>query len=279
MPLLIPKVSGTTYESNVSGRPTTTSGTALTSHASSAHTLPTDATEIIASTTYDAWWVEIIFHNNYVANTRTDSLVNIYTGAAGSEVVLIPNLLAGWAIPWDLIGVSKVYRFPLHVPAGTRLSGRHQSARTNTPVYCVIRLFGGAGYSNWCGTGVECVGAVTGSSSGTSVTAGGASEGTLTSIGTNTYEWGHVQPVLGGNVTDTTMNAGIIAADLASGSSTSNLIPGLEEFLFKTATAEYCGPAAAGGRFARVPSSTTLYLRAQTSATEEAQDWCIYGCF
>lgn len=282
MPLLMPKVSGTTYESNVSlgTRLSATYGTALTSD-TVAHTLPTgNATEIIASTTYDSWWVEVLFQNNSASNTDTSSLVNIYAGAAGSEQVLIPNLLAGWAIAVGAtMGYFKYYRFPLFIPAGTRLSGKHQSIRTSTAVYCTIRLFGGAGYSNWYGTRVECVGADTGNSRGTAVTAGSTSKGTLTSIGTNTYDWGYVLPMLGGNTTDSSMPAGSLTADIAAGSATSNLIPGLEEFLFTTSTTEYAGPSDPGGRFCHVPPSTTLYLRSQHGGVTEAQDFCIYGVF
>jgi hypothetical protein len=273
-PLLLPKQLGVRYEANFSGRPAIPWGTALTSD-TVAHTLPAAYTELIASTAFDSDWVNIWFNGNNVANTRTDSLVNIYVGAGSSEQLLIPNLLAGWTFDFPS-PVVKSYGFPLRIPAGSRLSARHQSVRTSQAVSCMVELLGGGAGLHWAGTRVEAVGAVAGSSQGTAVTAGGASEGTLTSIGTSTYDWGFVLPGIGGNTTDTSMNAGNIVCDLGSGASTT--IPGLEQFNSYTNSSEGASPIpSAGGRFCHVPAATTLYLRAQTSAVAEAQDWIIYG--
>jgi hypothetical protein len=140
----------------------------------------------------------------------------------------------------------------------------------------MIELLGGGAGMHWMGTRVEAVGAATASSRGTAVTAGDASEGTLTSIGTNTYDWGFVQPGIGGNVTDTTMVSGNLVCDLASGAATT--IPGLEQFQSYTNASEIANTIpGSGGRFCHVPASTTLYLRSQTAAAAEAQDWIIYG--
>lgn len=278
MPLMLPKQRAITRESNLSGRPAGPWGTTVTSDGV-AHTLPTAYTELIAATTYDSDWVNIAFTNNNASNTDTDSLVTVYIGAGTAEQVLIPTLLAGWTANSAASFHFKRYSFPLHVPAGSRISARHQSVRTSTSVNMWIELLGGCSGDHWTGTRVECVGADTGTSGGTAVTAGGASEGTLTSIGTNTYEWGYVQPMIGGNTTDTSMNNGLVGCDLASSSSTANLISGLDDFLFDTTASETAAPVGSSGRFCTIPASTTLYLRSQTSATAEGQDWCIYGVF
>lgn len=274
MPLLLPKTRGLRRETNFSGQPSATWGNAITSD-SVAHTLPAgNATEIIASTAFDADWVNVWFINNYGSNTRSDSLLNIYIGAAGSEQLLISNLLAGWAAPLGT-GLPKWYSFPLLVPAGSRISAKHQSIRTNTNAYVLVELLAGTG-DHWSGQKVECVGAVTGSSRGTTVTPGAAAEGTLTSLGTSTYEWGYVQPMMGGNVTDTSMNAAYVAADIGSGASTT--ISGLTDFLFNANAGEWTANMNTG-RFAPVPASTTVYLCSQTSAAVEDQDFCVYGVY
>lgn len=278
MPLLMPTTRGIRREWNHSGQPTNTMGTAVPSH-TVAHQLPSTYTELIATTSFDTDWVEVIIHNNSSSNTNTDSLLNIYVGANSAEQLLIPNLLAGWvaAVASANTGSVKRYGFPLCVPAGSRLSARHQSVRTSTNTYVIITLFGG-NLDHWTGTKVECVGAVTGSSRGTSVTPGSGSEGTLTSIGTNTFGWGYVQPMLGGNVTDTIMPNQVILADLASGSATSALLGGLEDFAFQGNQNEVACNVSQG-RYAMVPASTTLYLRGQVSGSADANDYCIYGVY
>ncbi len=274
MPLLLPKQKGVRREANFSGRPANTWGTSLTSDGT-AHVEPATETEIFASTAFDTDWVNIWVHANSLANTDTDSLINIKVGAAGSEVSVIPNLLAGWALANDSGLVPRHYGFPLHIPAGSRISATHRSVRLSVTVRCMVELLGGGQGVHWVGTAVEAVGADTATSSGTYVTPGGASEGTLTSLGTTTNEWGFVQPMLGGN-TDTTMNSGILTCDLGSGASTA--IPGLEEFIFLSNTAE-ASTNNALGRYCYVPDGTTLHLRAQTSATAEAMAFVAYGVF
>jgi hypothetical protein len=274
MPLLMPKQRGVQREASWSGRPAN-NGTVVTSD-SVAHTLPSTYTELIAATSFDSYWVNITVHSNHLANTNSDSLLNIYVGASSAEQVLIPNLLAGWAAstPHSNALPLKRYGFPLRIPAGTRLSARHQSVRTSTGVTVQVELLGGDPTPHWVGTRVECVGGDTATSRGVAVTPGTTSEGTLTSIGTSTYEWGFVQPMIGGNIPDTTMNAHAHAADIGSGAAT--VIAGLEDFYFLTSNAEWSANYS-DGRFCLVPAGTTLYLRSQFGSTAESNDWCIYG--
>jgi hypothetical protein len=264
-------------EANFTGRPSTTWGTALTSDAV-AHTEPATETELIASTSFDTHWVNIWFHTNSASGTNSDSLVNIKVGGAGSEQTIIQNLMAGWAFDWATGGgACKRFGFPIRIPAGSRVSATHRSVRTSTAVRCCIELLGGDPTSHWVGTGVECVGAVTGSSRGTTITAGTTVEGTLTSIGTNTYEWGFVDVAQMGNA-DTTLTAQVLSADLADGPATTDLIPGLADFLDSTNANEYSSPLS-NGRYCLVPAGTTLYARTQTSGTAEARSLCIYGVY
>ena len=149
-----------------------------------------------------------VLRNNFLAATDTDSLVNVYVGAASSEQLLIPNLLAGWI---ENPGASATtdrrrYLFPLKVPAGTRISATHRSVRTSiTTLRCRIKLLGGGEGTHWTGTKVEAIGADTANSSGTYITTGGASEGTLTRLGasdgaaTLAHDWGFVLPMVGGS--------------------------------------------------------------------------------
>ena len=274
MPLLLPKQRGLRRETNYTGRPTeSTWGTALASDGV-AHTEPATETQLIASTAFDTDWVCIRFTNNSTANTNSDSLVNIKVGAAGSEQTIIENLFAGWVTgPNNYIQ----YEFPIRIPAGSRISATHRSVRTATNVYCLIELYGGGDGLHWVGTGVESVGEATASSGGVAVTPGTTSEGTLTSMGTNTYDWGFVVPWASCNP-DTTLIADILSFDLASGSTTGDLIPGLEDF-FTTSNASEFYVDSPLGRYCHIPAGTTLYLRSQFGGAAEAKDWIIYGVY
>jgi len=274
MPHLMTKQRGVRRESNFTARPGSTWGTVLTSD-SVAHTEPATETQLIASTAFDTDMVRIYFHTNSGATTNSSSLVNIKVGAAGSEQTIIPNLIAGFVGDGSTQS-KRVYSFPLRIPAGSRISATHRSIRTSTAVYCMIELLGGGDGHHWVGTAVEAVGANTADSGGTSVTVGTTSDGTLTSIGTNTYDWGFIIPAVAGQSTST--NGSLHAWDIASGSATSDLIPGLDEFISRLSTSE----AIMGnttGRYCHVPAGTTLYARSQSSGAAEALDVILYGVY
>jgi len=265
-------------ESNVSNttRPSATVGTIITSHATVAHTEPTTPTQLIASTSFDTELVRLTFHSNSGTATDTSTLVNIKTGAAASETTLIPNLMAGFCPAFSPNQGIK-YEFPLRIPAGTRLSATMRSVRTNQPMYCIIELFGGAPGAYWVGTGVEAVGANTADSGGTPVTVGTTSDGTLTSIGTNTYDWGYVT-MHGTNNGDTAMLGNNSVWDMASGSATTALLSGLDEWVVNGSTTEVTyNPLQ--GRYYHVEPGTTLYIRGQSSGNAEDLDIIIYGVY
>jgi hypothetical protein len=278
MPLLLPKQRANRREANFSGQPVGTWGTVLTSHTTTAHTYPTAYTELIASTAFDTDWVNLNFHTNFLAANDTDSIVTIYAGAGGSEQILIADLLAGWTNILDGQGLTtKTYGFPLRIPQGTRLSGRHRSVRTTAGVNCMMELLGGGEGHHWTGTRVEGVGlgAAGTDSGGTLVTPGTTSEGTFTTVGSATvYDWGYVVPMNGGN-TDTVQPTDVIAADLGVGGVA---LTGLDEWLFHCFTTEVNGPLRGQiGRYTYIPAGTTLQLRVQALNSTDAKDFAIYG--
>jgi len=275
MPHLMTKQRGVRREANFTGRPGTTWGTALASDAV-AHTEPATETQLIASTAFDTDMVRIWFHTNNAVATNTASLVNIKVGAAGSEQTIIPNLTASCAGAPD--SQPKIgYSFPLRIPAGSRVSATHRSVRTATSLYCMIELLGGGDGHHWVGTAVEAVGANTADSGGTPVTLGTTAEGTLTSIGTNTYDWGYIVPGIANNG-DTAILANLHGWDIASGSATSDLIPGLERFLTHGNASEFFMHYIPG-RYLHIPAGTTLYARGRTSGSAEDLDVILYGVY
>lgn len=268
--LAYPKTKGVRRQSNISGRPLTTWGTTLTSD-TVAHTEPATETELIATTDFDTFWVNVMFHTNNAATTVTDSLVNIKVGAASSEVTVIENLLAGWAD--SLQNGNFQYGFPLRIPEGSRISATHRSIRTSTAVTCIIELIGGSAAPHWTGTHVESVGALTASSRGTQVTPGTTSDGTFTNLATNTREFGFILPRACGN-TDTSEVGGTYSLDLGVNGV---LLTGLDDFLFSANASEVWSSKNPIGRFCYIPAGSDLEARMQASGTAEAKSVILYG--
>lgn len=89
-------------------------------------------TELVSSTPHSADEINVRLSPNGV-----DSLWDIGIGAAASEVVICPNLYAG--------GVTVVrplfpYRFPIKIPAGTRIAVRNQASTGGLGGYAAVTL-------------------------------------------------------------------------------------------------------------------------------------------
>jgi hypothetical protein len=269
---------GVQYSKNwTAGRPSPSAwGTQLTA-SSTSHTLGTK-TDLFASTSHDTYWVRITIQNISLGATQTDALVNVYVGAASSEQVLIPNLLAGWANALqNQTGAPRCYEFPLFIPAGTRVSAALQGLISSETVRVVMELYGGGEPFGWAGRGVECLGADTASSRGTTVTVGAAAEGSFADIGTTSREWRYILPMAQGSLTDTNMGGVYTALDVGVGGA---LYKDLEEFWIATYVAEFTSPISGGrGRYCVIPSGTALQLRGQCSGTADDLDCCIYGVY
>ena len=275
MALFVPAPRAGPREANFSGRPATTFGTTLTASATP-HALPASPTEVVASTAADAELVEVTLHGMSTVGAETDGLVNVYVGAGGSEVVLLPNLLAGWTLIFTGAGTQRSYRFPVRIPRGTRLSADLRAEIASDTVQIMVTLYH-LGGMHWSGAGVEVLGANTAASRGTDVTPGTTSEGTLTSIGTSGRAYRYVLPAVMGNA-DETLTASVLSCDIGTASAP---IAGLEEFMCFASTAEWQGSVDNGqGRFVDIASGTALYARLQSSAADaEAKSVCIYGVY
>lgn len=148
----------------------------------------TDWTEIVSATTADAMGITIAISSPPAGSTNTRRLVDIGIGAAGQEQVFIANLLAGNCGEWISAAAQPImYHFPVFIPAGTRLSARHQSSSTTVTATIGIWLNRSPrGLCGWVGTRVLTFGANTANSSATSVPQANGSYGTTTVIGSAT---------------------------------------------------------------------------------------------
>lgn len=104
-----------------------------------AHTYGTP-TQLIASTPFDAH--ALLFRTTTATTStglRTDHLVEIMIGAAGSETTLIGPVLLGWR------STNTTIMLPVFVPAGSRISVRIKGHQTSKAFACYVDLFGSPG--------------------------------------------------------------------------------------------------------------------------------------
>lgn len=272
MGLLVP-YGQQTIDRNFSGRPSGSWGATVT--AGTAHVLGTKV-ELTSGTTYEADLVEVHIYATRQSAVNHDGLVNIYIGAGGAEQPLFPNLLAGWAPEATVLsGGGWRYIFPVHIPRGSRLSADFQSVVASDTGAITIELYGGGGIG-WSGAGVETLGAITGSSRGTTVTPGTTSEGTFTTIATSTKPYKAVLARLMGN-SDTSLTGGTMAIDVGIGGT---VLAGLENFWIHNDSVEFQYAHEMVPRFRQVPSGSALQARLQSNTTDsEAKSVAIYGVY
>lgn len=141
--------------------PATTDGISVTPSAT-AHTKGS-WTELVASTSSAVDFVILGFRGPTVSY-----LVDIGTGGAGSETVLISNLLV---LCRDFVHVNQI-PLPVEIPTGTRVAARCQARLASQAAIKVglTMLHGGSAV----GTAVQSYGANTADSGGTQVDSGGA---------------------------------------------------------------------------------------------------------
>ncbi len=141
--LHIPHKGSLRFQHNVGTVGDVTPGTTVTTGAAEA-TKGTPA-ELIASTNFDAYWFE--FYAFAYGNAATDSqgALDILIGAA-TEEVWIANLLMGFCgILSSTAPGPKTWRFPLHLPGGSRIAAQAAGKRLSTALTVAVWLYGGNG--------------------------------------------------------------------------------------------------------------------------------------
>lgn len=245
-------------------------GAAVTTHATDPATKGT-AVQLIASTAFDAYLIEITTTSYGNAATTSQGCLDILVGAA-TEEVLIPNLLMGFS---GLIGLGqKRWLFPLYIPSGTRIAAQVAGDRVNTACRVGVQLWGGDGSPHFrVGRKVTTYG-ITTVPAGTDVAAGySGAEGNWVEITSGTSEdhfafFPSFHPTDG----DTTLTpTKSVFVDMGVGAATEELMLGTEQsFIFAYDTGELCGgPINAFPVFQDVPSGTRLTMRISMSGATD----------
>lgn len=153
---------------NVGANTATSLGTTVTT--SSTSNVKGAFTQLVAATSFDACWMVVTSPPGSVANSFACA-IDIAVGSAGSEIVIAPNLVN----PGSTFAAGQsVYSFPVSIPAGSRISARAQgdliAGSPDTPSVS-ITLFDGSFTQMEGSAGVDAIGFIAGSTTGTVITA------------------------------------------------------------------------------------------------------------
>lgn len=246
-----------------------------------AHTKNATYTQLIASTAYTSYGICVAVGNvGTTATTNTRTLVDIAIGAASSEVVIIPNLLAGQAGASNSASSDpNFYYFPIVIPSGVRISATSQSLAISDTVHVQVRLFQHQVPGKWYGSRVTDYGTNTANSTGTSHTHGNGSYATttqLTAASTNPIKALQIGIDLLTNTAGATKRG---VARIAAGSSTNYIVDGLP---FKESTTlEYMNFTMANFVLSQMtfnfPAGTYLGVGADMNAAGAARGYALYG--
>jgi len=272
--LWVPPVRLRTAESNLAATPALTRTGATVTGSATIHTKG-PFTQLIAATAAATQLVYIMLSDTTVSAARSDTLVDIAIGPAGSERVILPNLLAGWAPPLRLSPRTLI--LPLYIPSGMRISARAQSITASKQVGVAIWCYGGPNNPIMpTFTEAEAIGVSTASSIGTSVLPGtGAGvEGAWTNIGpVTTRAFDAIIPMIQGGLANTVMTQAAEHWEVGVGGTV------LGEFVgYSDAFEHVAGLWPPLPIFVPVSVGTQLQIRGETSAAAaQAHDLAILG--
>lgn len=237
-----------------------------------------------ASLTHDAYGIWVNINSNDVATAARDALLTVGLDAAGgtSFTDFISHLLCSDAGPYYANSAGGAggasYYFPVFIKAGTSIGAK---ASLNNVVgmsfraHCVLFCKPTRPDAIKVGTFVQSFGATTASSSGTAVTAGTASEGAWTEIGTlDKTIWGWEYGV---GCNDAVVNNNAQHTDISLGDATNKKIVTLNAFAATDTNERIAKPPAFMPGIG--VSGDKVYARAQVgpNAAQSTLSICAYG--
>lgn len=268
MPLWVPQKGSLLRQTNIGSVGAAAYGTGITVGVGSAKGA---ITQLLASANFDACWVRVSASGYALSGAASGGCLDIMIGGAGSEIVLIPDLLMGnCGTPTAARRGPKVWDFPLYVPSGSRVSARVSGDRSSVACTVGIELRGAVGTPPWRVAQKITTYGVVSTTSGTSVTPGSTGvEGAWTEISSGTSvphfaflpSW-QVQ----GNATMSTLNYSV---DIGLGAATEVEIGG--PYIYATDTTESMDGSLFGTIpiWCDAPAATRLVMRASCNGTPD----------
>lgn len=271
MPMARPVVFET-FESNMAGSPGATLGTQVT--ASGSTNTKGSYAQLIAATAADCYFITVLIADCATSASAVRALVDIAIGGAGSEKVILPNLLAGMAGVSSGQARPKRFDFPVFVKAGSRISARIQSSVASKTASVAVILYEAPQSPAWAGGQVVAYGVSTGTSGGTDVVAGtSGAEGSYTTIGTTSQSHRALVAACAGT-NDATIVSANMYADLAVGATPTPVVEGL--YVGAVNSEEVCNPVPSLVPTS-VPASEALKVRLSSEGVAQTLDFAIYG--
>jgi len=237
-------------------------GTAL-SNSGSANTKGS-YTQLVASTPYDAQGLLVCLTTNAVAAGQS-YLIDIAIGGAGSEQVIIPNILVDPSGATGELGIAAY--FPIPIPAGSRIAARQQNSTTTGALRVGVVLMAGGFFGMPLGGRCSDLGTDTSTSGGALIDPGTSAntKGSYTQLVAATA---HDIKLLGLAITDnkdTSRSSTTWLVDLAIGGAGSEqvVIPNL---LVSSVSSRNMRPAWIGPFPFSIPSGSRVAVRAQSTS-------------
>jgi hypothetical protein len=117
--------------------------------------------QLVASTSAESSGLLLFASGNAVTSTATSMLLDIGTGAAGSESVIVPDIALGGANGYRVL-------IPIRIPSGVRVAARCQSAVASRTVTIAPHLFS-ASFADRLPTVLDSLGTISATSAGTAM--------------------------------------------------------------------------------------------------------------
>jgi len=229
-------------------------------------------TEVVASTSEETYWLQLV---TLPILADENFLIDIGVGAAASEVVKIANIPVFLNTPVSSPVV--ISPMPLTIPSGSRVSIRVQSTTANDSLQFMLFLSN----NNEFGTSSEneTIGALTASSKGTPVDAGGTvnTKGAYAELSSSiSIDYNYIVVMIGNNDNNTQVN-GTFLVDVADGAAASE-VDRVSNTMFNSSTSELA--SSAQPFFQSFTSGSRVSSRVQstvTDATDRVIDVAIIG--
>lgn len=273
MPVIVPRRAwrqSSNYQASGMG---STPGTSVPTHAT-VNSTKGAATQLIASLAHDVCELEIYISNYGLATTSSKGMVDILIGSS-LTTVLIADLLSGAAGGSAVLGEGgKSWRFPIWIPAGTRLGAQAAGERTGVSLRVGVRCYEAPPSGGMVATKVVTYRGGSAVPDAVAVTASNGGEGSWTQIVASTSEdhWGCLVGFQPPTDTSLTPNKQYLL-DVGIGAATEELLGGYEQgYLFRYGTGELCeGPLTGNGPIlAPIPSGSRLTARLATNGAADA---------
>ena len=225
--------------------------------------------EMDASTAFTvAWFLVQLGHQ--AGSVTDDFLIDIATGAAAAEVVIVDNLLC------SILSTSETSCTPLLLPravaSGTRLSVRCQQSSTSTANVLGVHLLIAEHASIAGAASAVTYGAATGDSGGTSIDPGGSAntKGAYVEMSASSSADLNWFVIMTGTQENNARQNASFLMDLATGAAASEVINVPDLYFGTGITADLFNAGAWSLGVAPVSSGTRLSARASSETTDAA---------